>query len=354
MQPGVYRDIPNETYHSGPGDSKSGLDLVRKSPALLRAVKTGQRERKSTKSQMTGTSIHAMVLEPDLVARTYALPFAPPEGTLVTIEHLKTALSERSVAFKQSAKKGELEAIAREHLADVPLYTDERAAYDAANEGKVIIEPEEWSRLENMLAAIRAHPAAMKLLAGKGEAELSAYWLEPVVDADTGEQVMNPDGTPAFRLLRVRPDYWRYDGILVDLKSTSPGGAAPEEFARSILNWRYFVQHPMYLRGARRALKAQQAKEGGGFEEFKAPREFVFVVVETDACVVDGVAMGVAVYRLEPESVALGLREMQQDVAKVHACETAGRWPGYSDRIEPIELPPYAFTRESARATATA
>lgn len=349
MQPGVYRNIPNDDYHGGPGDSKSGLDLVRKSPALLRAVKTGQRERKPTKSQMTGTSIHAMVLEPDLVARTYALPFATPDGTLTTMDEMKAALEAAEVPFKKSAKKGELEAAIRAALPDVPLYSDERAAYEVANEGKVIIEPEEWVRLENMLAAIRAHPAAMKLLSGAGEAELSCYWHEPVIDPATGED------TGETILMRCRPDYWRRDGILVDLKSTSPGGASRDEFARSIDNWRYYVQHPLYLRGSAAALRAQLAKEDDPiFASFATPRAFVFVVVETDACVVDGVAMGVAVYQLQPESVALGEIEIREDVFALHSCQQSGRWPGYSERIEPIELPPYAFARAAARAPAQA
>lgn len=351
MEPGVYRNIPNDDYHSGPGDSTSGLHLVRKSPALLRAVKTGQRERKSTKAQMTGTSIHAMVLEPDLVARTYATPFVAPDGTLATIDHLKAALTEANVPFKQAAKKAELEALARENLPTTPLFTDERAVYDAANEGKVVIESPEWTRLENMLAAIRAHPAAMKLLAAKGEAELSAYWRQPVIDPMTGEHVRNADGTLAYMLMRVRPDWWCYDGRVVDLKSTSPGGAAPEEFARSIHNWRYYVQHPMYLTGTAEALKAMNGDES--FAMFKAPRVFLFIVVETDACVVDGVSMGVAVYALQPESVALGELEMREDIATLHACQESGKYPGYSEKIEPIELPPYAFAQAIARMGAT-
>lgn len=353
MKPGIYRNLPNAEYHGGPGDSKSGLDLVRKSPALLRAVKTGQRERKPTKSQATGTSIHAMVLEPDLVAATYALPFTAPAGTLTTNDELKAALSEAGAAFKQSAKKADLEALAREVLPDVPLMSDQRAAYDVANKDKVVIEPDEWARLENMLAAIRAHPAAMKLLRGAGEAELSCYWEQPVVDPATGQQVLNPDGTPATILMRCRPDWWRHDGIIVDLKSTSPGGAAPAEFARSLLNWRYYVQDPLYLKGARQALHAAK-QSGSEFDAFQSPRAFVFIVVETDACVVDGVSMGVAVYQLQADSVALGEFEIVEDVATLYRCQQSGKWPGYSERIEAIELPAYAFSRSAARSDAAA
>lgn len=346
MQPGIYRNHPNDAYHGGPGDSKSSLDLLRKSPALLRAIKTGQRQRAATKSQMTGTSIHAMVLEPELVARTYALPFIASPNALGTVDQLKAALLEAGIAFKSASKKDALEALAREHLPDVPLLTDERAAYEAENQGKVIIEAAEWTRLESMLAAIRAHPAAMWLLSGKGEAELSCYWHQPVVDPTTGAQLTDDDGNGAELLLRCRPDYWRHDGIIVDLKSTSPGGAAPQEFARSVHNWRYYVQHPIYMNGAARALEAAKTADPDAFAEFARPKHFVFVVVETDACVVDGVAQGVAVYQLDPDSIALGERDAQEDVAQLWRCYATGVWPGYSERIEPLSLPAWAFTRQ--------
>ncbi|WP_323162828.1 PD-(D/E)XK nuclease-like domain-containing protein [Stenotrophomonas maltophilia] len=344
MQPGIYRNLPNDAYHGGPGDSKSSLDLLRKSPALLRAVKLGQRGRESTKSQLLGTSIHAMVLEPDLVARTYALPFIAPDGALATMDHMKAALAAAGIEFKSSTNKGGLEALVREHLPDAHLLTDLRAAYDCANTGKVIIESAEWARLESMLAAVRAHPAAMKLLSGAGEAELSCYWRCPVIDPETGEEMREGDGSPADLLLRCRPDYWRHDGIIVDLKSTAPGGASPAEFSRSVFKWRYYVQHSLYLCGAGAALAAS----GDDFSDFAPPHSFVFVVVETDACVVDGEAMGVATYVLDPDSVQLGQLHTAEDVASLWRCYRSGKWPGYSARIESVSLPGYAFPRIAA------
>lgn len=339
MQLGIHRNLANDAYHGGPGDSKSSLDLLRKAPALLRAVKTGQRKRTATKSQLTGTAIHAMVLEPELVAATYALPFTPPPNALATIDQLKAALTAAEVTFKASTNKAGLEQLAREHLPDVPLLSDERATYEGANAGKVIIEAPEWERLESMLAAVRAHPAAMKLLTAKGEAELSCYWMQQVVDPTTGEVLGELP-------MRCRPDYWRHDGIIVDLKSTSPGGAAPEEFSRSVLNWRYHVQHPLYLAGASKALAESKVADPVAFADFAQPRAFVFVVVETDACVVDGVAQGVAVYQLDADSVALGEKAMREDAATLWNCYASNTWPGYSARIEALSLPAWAFTRQ--------
>lgn len=348
MQPGVYRGIENSAYHSGPGDSKSGLDLVHQSPAHLRAAQTSTTPRKTTISQALGSAFHALVLEPEVFAATYCLPFIPPEGALRTVEDLKSALAEAGVAFKASASKPALEALVREHLPVAVLLTDARAAYDATNDGREEMTAEAWTQIHNMRDAVMAHPAARKLICAPGEAELSCYWMEPVIDPATGRQVLNEDGTPAEVLLRCRPDFWRYDGILVDLKSTQPGDANAESFASSLYNWRYYVQDVLYKRGARRALDAA----GEGFEQFRTPKAFVFVAVENDACVVEGVAKGVAVYQMQEASGALGAHEIREDVFALHACRQSGRWPGYAETVQPIELPPYAFTKAAARGVA--
>jgi exodeoxyribonuclease VIII len=358
VRPGVYRGVSNDAYHHGPGDSKSGLDLVHKAPINLHAVRTGAVERKPTPAQALGTAFHALVLEPEVFAAEYALPFVPPTGALCTVDDIKTALSEAGAVFKASAKKADLETIVRMELPDAVLLTDARDAYDAENADRQVIGLDDWDRLHRMRDAVMAHPAARKLLSAPGESELSAYWYEPVVDPKTGEQLLNEDGTPAELLLRCRPDKWRYDGILIDLKSTSPGGASPDAFAKSIHDWRYHVQHPMYLRGAAEALKAADRDDcadgmAADFERFQPPRAFVFVAVENDACVVDGIAKGVGVYQLQPDSVALGVAEMREDIATLHACTQANRWPGYSDLVQPIELPAYAFTKAAARMGAT-
>jgi exodeoxyribonuclease VIII len=189
-----------------------------------------------------------------------------------------------------------------------------------------------------MAEAVHAHPAARALLSAPGEAELSAYWMEPIVDPETGEVVDEI-------LCRCRPDFWRYDGILVDLKSTKGDvGADLESFARSVWNFRYYVQHPMYLDGSTKALAHAQA-ESDDFEMFARPRKFVFIACENDACVVDGKAKGVAVYELDEESVALGRLHMQEDLATLSECRRSGEFPGYSERIERIALPSFAFTR---------
>jgi len=344
MEPGIYRSLSNAAYHGGPGVSKSLLDLIAKSPAHLRAAQlTPPDERKPTPAQALGTAAHTAILEPGEMPERYAAPFVAPAGALHTMDDMRAALEQAGIAFKSSAKRADLEALTRTHLPDRPIAADLRAAHEAAAAGKIILEPDTHAQLDGMRGAVQAHKAARNLLAAPGFAEMSAYWYEPVIDTRTGEVMRDGDGKPVLKLCRVRPDYWRKDGIIVDLKTTHSGGAAPTEFARSVENFRYFVQAFMYLCGARKALEAaQRGPDAEFFADFAPPKAFVFIAVEVDACVVAGEPKGVATYTLTAEDLDAGEVAFRRALELLHQCEAAGRFPGYSEKIESLAMRPWA------------
>lgn len=74
IEPGIYPDISNDAYHAGPGISKTGLDLLHRSPYHYHAIKAGLFPKPETKSQYIGRAFHCLVLEPDVFAKTYCLP----------------------------------------------------------------------------------------------------------------------------------------------------------------------------------------------------------------------------------------------------------------------------------------
>lgn len=396
MEPGVYRGLANDVYHRGPGISKSGLDLIRKSPAHYRAVVTAanDNERAPTAAQFIGTALHMIVLEPELFAKTYTLALQrsdvpeaiedrevlvgmvaklnegrkaklPTSGAKEALvarileSGATTHTNEELQAMKGAELKQVLDTInagcqgllpvsgSRHDLAEilrangvaVTLWSDVQAEWLKNNGHRTILSAEQFEQLRNMRDAIMAHPAASKLLSAPGESELSAYWMQQVKDPLTGEVV-------GEQLCRVRPDFWRKDGILIDLKSTED--ASEEEFARSIAKWAYHVQDDFYQHGVAEALR-----QGGGFEDFAPPRAFVFIAVEKTACVVDGHAKGVAVYRLDDESRALGFQQWSGDLLKYTQCQNSGEWPGYSVKIRNIKLPAWQFQRAAAQAAAT-
>lgn len=183
--PGIYQDMSNEAYHGGPGLSKSGLDLLAKSPYLFRY----RPKIEPTKALLIGSAFHAATLEPHTFPSLFAVA---PE-----------------VNARTNAGKAELEL------------------FKQANAGKSILAMEDAEKVAAMAQAARNHPIAAALLAC-GVAETSIFHR----DEATGE------------LLKCRPD-WMVDDLLVDLKSTEDASAAG--FSRSCWNYRYHVQAAYYL-----------------------------------------------------------------------------------------------------------
>lgn len=379
MQPGVYEHLTNAEYHGSPGESKSLLDLVNRSPAHYRARQLAANDNEATAAQRIGTAFHALLLEPQEFFQTYCLALRPQDvdtggapliesrdqlvamveelnkGRLPKLstsgtkdelvarvleadpsapEHqdqlqaMKLAELKAAIAAINEARPGLLSTtgtmeVLAQTLADagrpVTLWSSVKATWMANNSSRQVLTQEEWDQLHRMRDAVMAHPAARALLTGvPGVAERSVYWREPVTGL----------------LCRCRPDFWRQDGVVVDLKTCED--ASPEGFARSISKWRYHVQAPYYMDG----IATMQTQANGVPEYAKAkPRAFVFLAVEKSACVVEGEALGVAVYVLDNESMSLGRQEYQRDLQAIADCKSSGKFPGYDPTIQPISLP---------------
>jgi exodeoxyribonuclease VIII len=390
LKPGIYDGISNADYHGGVGVSKSMLDvLAERSPLHLHHLRTTANDsaRVPTPAQAIGTAFHALLLEPAEFVKEYCLGLRQSDAPDAIVERdqlvaMVTKLNEgRLPKLSTSGAKAELVArviqacadsgalmgteetaalngssiaelkadleefnklrlgllptagtmeqlatILRDNGTQVRLWKDVKAEWLANNGHRTVLEPEVWDQLQNMREAVMAHPAARALLSIKGRAEQSVYW----VDEATGE------------LCRCRPDWWRVDGVIVDLKTTED--ASPEGFAKSIGGWRYHVQHPYYLDGVNAAM--QQGGKPGWLMADKA-KAFVFLAVEKTACVVNGQAKGVAVYVLSQDSVALGRAQYKQDLALYAQCNSTDTWPGYGDKIQNISVPQWLLARNA-------
>lgn len=312
IKPGVYAGIPNADYHSGPGISKSGLDIIRRSPLHYQHSLTARRE--PTPDQRIGTLAHALILEPETVWDHYATPFVAPEGALATVDEIKERL--KGLGLPIGGKKAELAE--RLFAADpsVVFLDDARTLHAETVGDRAIVSAEEMAQAEAIRDAVMAHPAAGKLLApSAGVAELSAYWR----DKETAV------------LCRCRPDFWRHDGTIVDLKTARD--ASPEGFSSSINSWRYYAQAAFYLDGI------TAARAAGGVD-VPAPRAFVFVAVEKVA------PFAVAVYHLDAQSVGIGRREYREDLTTYAQCLSSDVWPGYGDKIQSISLPEWRLRQD--------
>lgn len=272
---GLFPDIPNDAYHGGPGISKSGLDLIARSPRHYRFATDAANDnaRTPTAAQRVGSLAHKLILEPDSFHAEYVVG---------------PKFDRRTNAGKEAA-----------------------AAFEVEAAGRTVITEDEFEQANAMLHAVGAHPFAAALFR-KGRAEVSAYWNDPATGV----------------LCRCRPDYWRRDGILVDLKTTDD--SSPEEFGRSVLKWRYHVQAAFYLEGARLAMEQSPVDLD---LEIGLPAEFVFVAVEKNP------PHAVAVYRLDRDSIEVGRREMRADLDRYATCLANDDWPAFGDTLLPLSLP---------------
>lgn len=194
--PGIYTDITNENYHAAAGISKSGLDLIAKSPYLFK----NRPPQKPTKAMLIGSAFHCAALEPSLFPEQFAV--AP------------------DVDARTKSGKVEMEL------------------FRTASRGKTIINRDDAENVGLMAQAVRTHPIASALLAA-GQTETSIFHQDEI----TGE------------LVKVRPDFL-FEDVLVDLKSTDDAGF--DAFSRSCWNYRYFVQAAFYLDVANAAFGRQR------------------------------------------------------------------------------------------------
>lgn len=73
MRPGIYDGISNADYHGGEGVSKSGLDIISRSPLHMKFVMDAANDNQPTAAQRIGSAAHARILEPELFAQEYCL-----------------------------------------------------------------------------------------------------------------------------------------------------------------------------------------------------------------------------------------------------------------------------------------
>jgi hypothetical protein len=178
-------------------------------------------------------------------------------------------------------------------------------AFTAAATGRTVLPKADADLVMRMAQSVFSHPAAAMLLALPGKAETTHMWT----DAATGLQC------------KCRPDWLTDDGrLLVDLKTTEDASA--RGFAKSIAQWRYHVQASWYLDGIEQATGTR-------------PEQFLFLCVEKKA------PYAVAVYAADAEMIAAGAQTAARDLDVLATCKAAGAWPGYSDQIESISLPPW-------------
>jgi hypothetical protein len=219
---GVHAGIANETYHSGPGISKSGLwTIYTRSPAHYKFA-----PRKESNAFDIGEAAHIAILEPN----TYE------------------ARVQRGPEDRRGNK-----------------WTDAKAYAEDA--GKLLLTGSDYDKGLLMRDAVHADARINAIITGgAAQVEHSGFWI----DEETGA------------LCKCRPDLYRPDlGIMLDLKSTV--SAHPDDFARSVINYGYHTQEAWYA-GGYRALG--QPVEGFVFLAVEKTDPFVCALYELPPSIV--------------------------------------------------------------------
>lgn len=179
---------------------------------------------------------------------------------------------------------------------------------EALAAGKVPLLVHEVAQVKAMAAELTRHPVARRLFTA-GKAEQSLFW----VDAPTGVH------------LRCRIDWLPYSGleqmVIPDYKTTI--SATGPAFQKALFNYGYHQQADWYSEAVRQC----------GLDE--DPR-FVFVCQEKSEPFL--------VQVFEPDAAAMQAgREANRRAINLFAeCQATDIWPGYSESIQPVSLPPWA------------
>ena len=288
--PGIWRDVPNEVYHRGPGISKSGLDLIDTSGALYWTVKQNPRE--ATDAMFLGTVLHALVLEPDTFdARYIAAPANAPRKP-----------SDR----ERYAKKPSPETLQRVAWWDEFEQQAQGRIVVPNDDGDTIWKRDTWSTVHYMRDAIMAHPeAAIFLEPADVIAELSHYWIDP----DTK------------RLCKCRHDAWNGPNrMIIDLKSARD--ATLSGFQRAVHDMRYDVAAAWYPDGTRRCGQIVES--------------MIFIACEKQP------PYHVGTYEIDPNWVREGRIKYQRNLMDYDRMLREQEWPGLPDVTRILPQPSYA------------
>lgn len=269
---GIVRDLADSAYHRGPELSSTGAKTLLECPARF----DWQRKHGTGHSDAFdfGTAAHTLILG---------------AGQRLTRVHRDS--------WRTNAAKAE-----------------QTAAWRA---GRVPLLVDDYRRALNVAKAVKRHPIAGPLLTGAGESEVSLFWTDDETGVDCRARVDRHTTTRAGR------------DLVIDLKTTTAGGANPGTFPRTAHNFGYHIQGAFYLAGAvATGLVGPDAA-------------YLFVVVEKEP------PHPVTVFELDQDALALGHTLTRKALDLFRECSLTGVWPTYSTGIELLSLPAYAWKAAS-------
>jgi exodeoxyribonuclease VIII len=280
---GVYDNIQADNYHRLVALTKTGLMMLKKSPAHYWHWMTSPPE-ESSQSMHLGTATHTLVFEPHKWDE---------EITVIPEDAPK-----KPTSVQRNAKKPSEETIAAIEWWD---------NFYATASGRAIITAEQEREARAMAAAVRSHPEAMEYLNHP-----SAKPEVSIVCTETVKGLEIP--------CKGRCDLLTMNGtVMVDLKTTIDASA--EGFSKSFMSYGYWMQAAHYISIAR--------KSGLPIEKF------IFIAVESSApnCV--------ALYELDAQSLEKAFAIRQRLMERLSDCIAKNDFPANTKGVQPLTMPPW-------------
>lgn len=270
---GFVQGLAHEVYHNTHGRASAhGLIQLLRSPAHYRASWGEGGKSEQTEAMRFGQIVHQAILEPSRFLQSYRV--MPEFGPM------------------QSSKNREKRD---EWLKSLPP-------------GAIVLTQEEVDQVTGMMNAVRGHSKASRLLE-EGIPEISGFWTDP----QTGVKC------------RIRPDYLRTDGVVIDYKTATD--ASYKSFQGAALKFGYHVQAAFYRQGVRAISR-------------KACDGFVFIVQEKTP------PYAVMVYAADDAFLDLGRAHVKKALRLFGECQRQDVWPAYPEIIMNLSPPHWAFYQE--------
>lgn len=292
---GIFPEMEYEDYKLREGLNQSSLKQILVSPAHYHHQIFI--ERAETKAMQAGTAIHMAILEPARFESEY-LVLKKPDGAIETVEDIKAAL--KTAGAPTTGRKEELVLRLAEVAPEIIFWPAE--AERLAKEGKRLVTEEQMRTFRGVANAVRAHPAAKRLLR-ICSTEVSLFW-----DMEGERCKARVDGMTPH--------------CIFDLKKTQDASAS--EFAKTCAKYGYAFQAAFYRAGYR--------------ELTGDDIPFVFIAVEEAA------PHGVAVYEPDEDFLEFGEVQFKRAIETLQRCRETQRFPGYQSDglIEKLSLPKWA------------
>lgn len=270
--------MSNDEYHACPEFSSSQLkDILRSSAHFYSNNILKENERETKKHLDFGTLAHTLFLEPEQFENEFVI----------------------GPKFDRRTKAGKEEA----------------AAWEAANQGKIIIDEDMLQGAKRIANNLRGLSSYQLMQDNYGMAEASIFFTDPVYGLN----------------LRVRPDYHIVpceafpNGLQFDVKTSTD--ARPFKFMRSCADFGYDISAAMYREG----FQQHYGTEG--------KPEFIFLVAESSA------PFNVKQYRASDLFLSIGERRYSKAKELLAESLLIDKWSGYSTELEDISLPQYMLNQ---------